>query len=320
MRYFDEIAPGRNGGGWVDTFDIRYVDRYSEQLWLTVFGKAEEMTLFNYWNLLDPAPAGDRPWQTQQTSINWDRIQNAATASPSSPASPEMPSTRSSPSSADLASPSASPAIVRRTRSARTSSTIFSAMIGIPIELYPTFPRNADVILLTEGAAFDPNLVSKVKEQLEAGKTVVMTSGLWHALEGHGAEDLAEIRYTDHLVPVSQFIGAFGAGAGKDLGKSAMPITIPHLRFLTNDAWPVVRGLADNNGFPMMLMDQYGKGVLYILTIPENFTDLYLLPADTLNASPQPRDGKFPGAGGSAREGDAVRVRQRHVHCGIVPR
>lgn len=37
FRYFENIAPGRNGGSWVDTFDIRYVDRYAEQLWNTVF-------------------------------------------------------------------------------------------------------------------------------------------------------------------------------------------------------------------------------------------------------------------------------------------
>ncbi|HEY4899602.1 MAG TPA: hypothetical protein VIH91_02165, partial [Terriglobales bacterium] len=93
-----------------------------------------------------------------------------------------------------------------------------------------------------------------------------------------------EIRYTDHQVAVTNFIGAFGPGAGTDIGKSAAPIVIPHLRFLTNDAWPVVRGIADNNGFPMLLMTQYAKGRLYVLTIPENFTDLYLMPAETLNA------------------------------------
>ena len=74
MRYFDQVAPGRNGGGWVDTFDIRYVDRYSEQLWLTVFGKAREMTLFNYGALLEAAPPGDRPWKDAASSVNWDKM------------------------------------------------------------------------------------------------------------------------------------------------------------------------------------------------------------------------------------------------------
>jgi len=30
FRYFENIAPGRNGGGWVDTFSLKYVDRYAD--------------------------------------------------------------------------------------------------------------------------------------------------------------------------------------------------------------------------------------------------------------------------------------------------
>jgi hypothetical protein len=73
-RYFENIAPGRMGGGWVDTYDIRYLDRYSEQLWLTVFAKAHEMTLFNYLDLLGEPKPGDRPWHDQQTNLDWKRI------------------------------------------------------------------------------------------------------------------------------------------------------------------------------------------------------------------------------------------------------
>ena len=39
VRYFDNVSPGRNGGGWVDTYDIRYIDRYAEQLWDTMLAK-----------------------------------------------------------------------------------------------------------------------------------------------------------------------------------------------------------------------------------------------------------------------------------------
>ncbi len=35
-RYYDNIRPnGGNRGGWVDTFETRYADRYAEQLWDT---------------------------------------------------------------------------------------------------------------------------------------------------------------------------------------------------------------------------------------------------------------------------------------------
>jgi hypothetical protein len=36
--------------------------------------------------------------------------------------------------------------------------------------------------------------------------------------------------------------------------------------------------MSDNVGFPLLLMDRYGKGVLYIWTIPDNFHHLYRLP------------------------------------------
>jgi len=62
IRYFEAIAPGRNGGGWVDTFSIRYVDRYAEQLWDTMFAKAREMTLFFWAECSSPSkPANARP-------------------------------------------------------------------------------------------------------------------------------------------------------------------------------------------------------------------------------------------------------------------
>lgn len=294
MRYFDKIAPGRNGGGWVDTFDIRYIDRYAEQLWLTVFGKALEMTLFNYALLLRQATPGDRAWQNSATSLRWDRIAARAKGQPIFASVAGEALDQIKPFAGKLGNPIGIASYRPPRALGEDFLHNFLGLIGIPLELYPTFPTKADVILLTQDAAFDPNLVTDIKQQLEAGKIVVMTSGLWHALEGKGAEDLAEIRYTDHKVGVTSFIGAFGPGAGTDIGKASTPILIPHLRFLTNDAWPVVRGIADNNGFPMLLMNQYGKGSLYILTIPENFTNLYQIPDATLNAIRSYVMGNFP--------------------------
>jgi hypothetical protein len=294
MRYFDQVAPGRNGGGWVDTFDIRYVDRYSEQLWLTIFGKAREMTLFNYGALLEPSPPGDRPWKTSASNVNWDKVVERGKGKPiyASVAGDALDQVK--PFAGQLGTPIGIASYRPVHAVGEDFLHNFLGLIGIPIEMYPLFPGKADVILLTEGAAFDQNLVSEVKKQLHEGKTVVMTSGLWRALQGKGVEDLDEIRYTDEKVAVSSFIGGFGAGAGVEIGKSMVPIVIPHLRFLTNDAWPVVRGIADNNGFPILLMNEYGKGRLFVLTIPDNFTDLYLLPAETLNAIRSYVLGDFP--------------------------
>src|ERR1035437_6087513 len=60
IRYFENIAPGRNGGGWVDTFGTKYVDRYAEQLWDTAFAKPKEITLFFWQGILEPVETGNR--------------------------------------------------------------------------------------------------------------------------------------------------------------------------------------------------------------------------------------------------------------------
>jgi hypothetical protein len=36
--------------------------------------------------------------------------------------------------------------------------------------------------------------------------------------------------------------------------------------------------MANGKGYPLLLMDRYSKGILYLWTIPENFNDLYRLP------------------------------------------
>ena len=65
--------------------------------------------------------------------------------------------------------------------------------------------------------------------------------------------------------------GAQGTGKTK-------AVLFPEVRFYTNDSWGIIRGVAAAKGFPMVLMNQYSKGTLYLWTMPENFGDLYALP------------------------------------------
>jgi hypothetical protein len=284
VRYFENIAPGRMGGGWVDTYAIRYLDRYSEQLWLTVFAKAKEMTLFNYLDLLREPTPGDRPWQKESTDVNWEKISERGKGKPTFASVAGEALDQVKPFIDKLGKPIGIASYRPAHATGEDFLHNFLGMIGIPIELYPAFPNDAGVILLTESAKADPNVIASMKAHLEAGKTVVLTSGLLHALEGKGIEDLVELRTTGMQEPVSSFIGAFGPGSGTSLGSATMPILFPQIRFLTNDAWPIIRGIADNNAFPILLMNQYGKGKLFVLTIPDNFTDLYEIPEPALNA------------------------------------
>ncbi len=62
------------------------------------------------------------------------------------------------------------------------------------------------------------------------------------------------------------------------------PILFPLIHFYTNEEWAVLRGIASQAGVPLLLMDHYGKGELYVLAVPEEMNDLYALPAPVLNA------------------------------------
>jgi hypothetical protein len=294
VRYFENIDPGKLGGGWVDTYDIRYIDRYSEQLWLTVFAKAKEMTLFNYMDLLREANPGDRPWADQPTDVQWNKIKQRSSNNPTFATVAGDALDQVKPVVAKLGTPIGIASYRPYHATGEDFLHNFLGMIGIPINLYPTFPRNATTILLTESAKYDPNIVPEIKSQLQAGKTIILTSGLLHALEGKGIDDLVELRYSTLPVPVTSFIGAYGPGAGTDLGNADRPILFPQIRFFTNDAWPVVRGIADNNAFPILLMDKYATGKLLVLTVPDNFTDLYKLPEPTLDALRSYIMGGFP--------------------------
>ena len=59
VRYLDNVKPGGNGGGWVDPFNRQYLDRYAEQLWLTLFAKSPEITLFSFGQLIEPVRQDD---------------------------------------------------------------------------------------------------------------------------------------------------------------------------------------------------------------------------------------------------------------------
>ncbi len=289
FRYYENIKPGGNLGGWVDTYDIRYVDRYGEQLWDTMLAKAPEITLFNWEALLAPVVPGDRDaWKPLDTTFNYDAMLAWHKAS-GVPGSPDMATaagyslSKVDPIVGQLGRPIGLKSYKPYQSSGEDYLHNYLGMIGIPIELYPTFPTNAGTVLLTESAKFDPQIVDKIKGQLQAGKNVVITSGLLHALQGHGIEDIVEMHETGQILDVNKYWGAFGPGGGSNLGESA-PVLVPRIRFLTNDAWPVVRATANGYAAPLLLMDRYSKGMVFVLAIPENFNDLYSLPQPVLTS------------------------------------
>jgi hypothetical protein len=276
IRYFSNIRPGANLGGWVDTYDIRAIDRYAEQLWGTLFAKAPEQTLFE-WSAMasdKPATAGERPWAKQATSFTWSANKGGwATAA------------NEALHIADgVVGQLGRPVGVASYRPPHGTGEDFLhnyiGNLGVPIELHPEYPANARTILLTQSAAVDPDIIAKIKRSLESGARVIVTSGFLEATQNRGFRDLAEWQVTGHTIAINQYFDGFGAGRGSELkepGKTT-PVLFPEVRFYTNDSWGIIRGVAAAKGFPIVLMNNYSKGTLYLWNMPENFGELYALP------------------------------------------
>jgi hypothetical protein len=285
IRYFENIAPGRNGGGWVDTFSLRYLDRYAEQVWDTMFAKAHEFTVFEWSAMTRPFDVGDRAaWENLPTSFNFSEMTNGISA-PTWARVAGYSLEQADKVVGQLGEPIGIPSYKPFHSTGEDYLHNYLGMMGIPIDLRPEFPTNANLILLTECAKADPDIVAKIKSRLRAGKSVVITSGLLHALQDKGIEDIAEVRWTDRKFLAREYAGGYGAGNFSTLdGETNADVLFPEIDFLTNDSWSLVRAGANGNGFPLLLMNRYSKGILYVWTMPDNFTDLYALPPEAITA------------------------------------
>jgi hypothetical protein len=290
FRYFENIAPGRNGGGWVDPIAMEYLDRYAEQLWDTILAKAPAINLFEYADLLRIADPGARTaWQALPTSFNYFAMLRECCGFPGAPGA-------KNPLLADVvayalrqvdqvAGALGTPVGLDSYRPYDSTGEDFleevAGMIGIPVETYPEWPQSKTVFL-TLAADRDPSIVSKIEQHLRAGDNVVMTSGLLQALEDKGFDQITDLRVTGHAAAATEYVAGFGFGAGSVIGTSR-PVLFPEIHFYTNEDWAVVRGLANDNGLPLLLMDHYSKGELYVLNVPEEMNDFYSLPSRVLD-------------------------------------
>jgi len=260
MRYMENVKPGKNGGGWIDPYARRYLDRWGEQIMLTLFAKPKEVTLFCYGSLLESIKQQDGSEKLL------------------GPLAPVAGNTFEEADSflERLGQPIGIPSYKPYNSSGEDFLHNYIGMLGIPIDLVPEFPYDSNTVFLAESAKYDEGIVEKIKNYLVEGKTVIITSGLLKALQGKGIEDIAEVECTDRKAVVKEFMQFM------DVYRSDTEIVVPQIKYATNDAWEIVTCLDKANGYPLLLNTRYARGMFYVLTIPDNFSDLYSLPQEVL--------------------------------------
>ena len=287
VRYFDNIAPGKNGGGWVDAGGIHMsMDRYAEQLHLTMLSKTPEIILWNYMQLAEVkiAPMMRATWQDAGgNSFRYDEMvapfkKDGKTITPTTMARFACVTLHETDKLVgQLGNPVGLVSYKPYHSSGEDFLQNYLGMIGLPMDMHPQWQDDRRQILLTEQAAKDPQIVEKIKAQLKRGGDVIITTGLLKAIREQLA-DVCELYCGD----LKAIVNDFGW-----LGKSEREFIIPQVKYFTNDAWEVVsagRPLTGGvSGYPILLRDTYSKGVLFVLTIPDDFGNLYDYPAGALN-------------------------------------
>jgi hypothetical protein len=281
VRYLSNIRPGANLGGWVDTYSIRSIDRYAEQLWDGLLARAPEQMLFEWGAMADEKPAkpGERPWAKQATSFRWPAPGGNGWAAAANQALHTIDAVLG-----ELGNPVGLASYRPPHATGEDFLHNYIGNLGVPIELYPTYPSQSHSILLTRAAASDPNIIAEIDSSLRGGANVIVTSGFLEATQDRGFQQLAEWRTTGHTIAIDRYFVGFGAGNGTELkqpGKNK-PVLFPEVRFYTNDSWGIIRGVAAAKGFPIVLMNHYSKGTVYLWTMPENLGDLYNLPQEMI--------------------------------------
>ena len=296
-RYFDALKPGANGGGWVDTGGVRDIDRYAEQLWMTLFAKAPEITLVDFRQLQRKILTTDRAaWQDEApTPMLGVGVDFHAMMAPmqcedgtwSDDATIALAAGTMFDQVDSIIGMLGDPIGVKCYRPHHATGEDYLhnylGMLGIPIDMGPEFPVGAGTVLLTASVKHDLGIVDKIMGQLVAGKNVVITSGLLQALQGQGApghriEDIAELEVTATKALVSDYQLGW-----RQVVHTESTILVPHIRYLTNDSWEEISGVTQTTGHPMLHVATYARGQLYVLTIPDNFDDLYKLPVEVLS-------------------------------------
>jgi len=253
-RLLEHIKPGKNGGGWYDLFECTIED-YLQQAYLTLFAKCREQMLFCFPLLVN------EPSYTAAAGAFYDEADTFM---------------------GQIGEPVGVACYKPYHSHGDRLLHEHLGMCGIPLDPYPWYPKDAPVVILTADAAWDGEIVDKIKRSLLNGSKVFVTSGLYEKLADRGIEDILPIDITGRKITTDTFSNsAFGQ---RNMGyvKADGHITIPHVVYNENDLWVISSAITPYSSHPLLLCGTYGKGKLYILTIPDSPANLYKLPAETL--------------------------------------
>ena len=259
MRYFDSVAPGRNGGGWFDPFDCDRIDTYLEQTYLTAFAKPKEIMMFCW-----PAIAGNK--RATPLGFMYDKL--------------DMILGR-------LGNPFGLKTYIPFNSQGDDHIEDFLGMVGVPMEPVCEFPElGASKVLITAASLEDPKIVEKIVRFVAAGGHAIATSSFMiGALEKYPEiKELTSVSYTNRILTADEFQTPGELPHFKNYVKSGEPVEFPLLEHRNNATWSIMNAGHGEYHESILCYDTYGRGRFTVLSVPEMPSKLYSLPAPVLGA------------------------------------
>ena len=251
-RLMENYAPGRNGGAWFDPYGCSPIDIYLEQAYLSAFARSKELLLFCWGSLYKNRVVTPLGLQLEEIDKFLDKAGNC------------------------IGVPCYLPPLAQ----GEDHVEDFLGMVGVPFENTPDFPSDAKCIFLTVQAHKDPDIIDKLKDFVSNGGKAVVTSGFMIEALGKGIEDMTSIRYRERRFRTNRFRGsAFMFGADE---YSSHEMSFPLLEHRNNTTWALAKAVVGEENYPILMRDNYGKGELITLVVPDEYGYIYDLPENIL--------------------------------------
>lgn len=254
MRYMENLAPGRNGGGWFDPYQCYPIDAYLEQAYLTVLSRPREVMMFCWGSLYKNKLITPMGFQLEQLDRMLSKAGNCV----------------------------GMPCYLPVNAQGEDHAEDYLGMAGIPIEPVPEFPEGAKAVLLTVQALKDEGIIGKLESYVAAGGKAIVTSGFMRGALGKGIEQMTSIRYRGRSIQATEYMSEPLTGWGSELSRGAEPVTFPVLEHRNNTTWALAKAFGGDESYGILLRDTYGRGQLITLAVPDAIADIRKIPQTVL--------------------------------------
>ncbi len=258
VRWMDAASEGRNQGTWFDTYQCWPVDDYLEQGYLSAFAKPEEITLFQWSDLIDNK-------LTTPLGLQFSRIDAMLD---------------------HAGKPTGIPAYIPYASEGENHLEDFLGMQGFPLNPTPVFPEKpsdspSGSVLLTESSLKDEQVFEKLRSFLTEGGKAFVTYGFMTHAPKDAWKELSSAYATGRKLAVTRYHHTDDPAGYLE---NVEPILFADVQHSNNLSWSLLNGGAGEYHCSLFLKDTYGKGQMYLINTPENPSDLSKLPAFALDA------------------------------------